>query len=188
MVTFKNDSKFFSRDSRGKHQLDVSELRSAFLLSETAAERIRNFRDERLAKIIAGEMPAKLDERAPKIVLHVIPFGAFDPTISFNVDSLMHADIRPLSLHPLPPGYTKLKYNVDGLLHDSLRDVDYTPSTSYTQVFRNGTIESVDTSILGAWGDDRITKGDIYEPGLMERPTTRAHRYCTWQLKNLRML
>jgi Putative DNA-binding domain len=167
MVTFKNDSKFFSRDSRGKHQLDASELRSAFLLSETAAERIRNFRDERLAKIIAGEMPAKLDEKAPKIVLHVIPFGAFDPTISFNVDSLMLADnihlTRPLSLHPLPPGYTKLKYNVDGLL-----SVDYTSSASYTQVFSNGTIESVDTSILGAWGDDRITKGDIYEPRLLE--------------------
>src|SRR5439155_8476554 len=42
MVTFKNDAKFFSRNSRGKYQLDVSELRSAFLLSETVAERIRN--------------------------------------------------------------------------------------------------------------------------------------------------
>jgi predicted HTH transcriptional regulator len=33
MVIFKNDSKFFSRNSRGKYQLDVGELRSAFLLS-----------------------------------------------------------------------------------------------------------------------------------------------------------
>ncbi len=149
-------------------------------LGETSGKAMKlhkDFRDERLAKIIAGEMPAKLDEKAPKIVLHVIPFGAFDPTMKFNMDSLMLADnihlTRPLSLHPIPPGYTKLKYNVDGLLHDnllhdSLRGVVYTPSTSYTQVFRNGTIESVDTSILGAWGDDRITRGDIYEPRLLE--------------------
>jgi hypothetical protein len=61
MVTFKNDSKFFSRDSRGKHQLDVSELRSAFLLSETAAERIRNFRAEHISNVIAGETPVLLD-------------------------------------------------------------------------------------------------------------------------------
>src|SRR5438270_6119671 len=60
MVTFKNDSKFFSRDSRGKHQLDVSELRSAFLLPETAAERIRNFRAERISNVIAGETPVLL--------------------------------------------------------------------------------------------------------------------------------
>ncbi len=41
MVTFKGSSKFYSRNSAGKYQLDVSEIRSAFLLSETIAERIR---------------------------------------------------------------------------------------------------------------------------------------------------
>lgn len=71
MVTFKNDSKFYSRNSAGKYQLDVSELRAAFVLSETTTERIRDFRIERLSKIIAGETPVLLNETA-KIILHII--------------------------------------------------------------------------------------------------------------------
>jgi predicted HTH transcriptional regulator len=59
MVTFRNDSKFYTRNSRGKYQLDVSELRTAFLLSETTAERIRNFRAERLSMIVAGVMSTR---------------------------------------------------------------------------------------------------------------------------------
>lgn len=87
MVTFKNLSRFFSRNSAGKYQLDVSELRAAFALSETSAERIRNFRLERLGKIVAGETPIALEEN-PKIVLHIIPFSAFDPVAQFDVSSL----------------------------------------------------------------------------------------------------
>ena len=37
MVTFKGTSRFYSRTSNGKYQLDVSEIRAAFLLSESAA-------------------------------------------------------------------------------------------------------------------------------------------------------
>ena len=43
MVTFKGLSRFYSRTSAGKYPLDVHELRAAFALSETTAERIRNF-------------------------------------------------------------------------------------------------------------------------------------------------
>jgi hypothetical protein len=62
MVTFKGSSRFFSRGSAGKHQLDVQEIRSAFLLSENVAERIRNFRLERVGKILAGETPLRMDD------------------------------------------------------------------------------------------------------------------------------
>src|SRR5260370_6883015 len=103
MVTFKNDSKFFTRDSRGKHQLNVSELRSAFLLSETAAERIRNFRTERLGKIVAGEGAIPLNEHAPKLVLHIVPFEDFDPAARFNLfllnDLTQPNFFKPFLLH-----------------------------------------------------------------------------------------
>ena len=36
-------------------------------LIETAAERIRNFRTERISNVIAGETPVLLDENAPKL-------------------------------------------------------------------------------------------------------------------------
>jgi len=77
MVTFRGHSRFYSRNSAGKYPLDVSEICALFALSETTTERIRNFRLERLSKIISGETQVALDE-APKTVLHIIPFGAFD--------------------------------------------------------------------------------------------------------------
>src|SRR5216683_7360895 len=161
MVTFKNDSKFFSRDSRGKHQLDVSELRSAFLLSETATERIRNFRAERISNVIAGETPVLLNENAPKIVLHIVPFGAFEPGARFNIDPLMNADKRGL-IEPLrlaSGGFSPSQYNFDGLL---IAEQD-----TYVQVFRNGSIEAVDTSILNTAREIRFTRGFMYETNLL---------------------
>ncbi|MCH8193239.1 MAG: FAD-dependent oxidoreductase, partial [Planctomycetes bacterium] len=38
MVTYKNWSRFYTRTSAGKHQLDVGEIRAAVLLSETIAD------------------------------------------------------------------------------------------------------------------------------------------------------
>lgn len=66
MVKIGGASKFYSRNSAGKYQLDVSELRAAFLLSETIAEKISNFRTERLGKIIARELPIEMPDN-PKI-------------------------------------------------------------------------------------------------------------------------
>ena len=58
MVTFKNSSKFYSRNSSGKFQLDVHEIRNAFLATDSQADRIRSFLQDRLAKIIADETSA----------------------------------------------------------------------------------------------------------------------------------
>jgi predicted HTH transcriptional regulator len=57
MVVYKNWSRFFSRGSRGKVQLDVHEIRAAFVAAETAYERIRRFRAERVSRILARETP-----------------------------------------------------------------------------------------------------------------------------------
>src|SRR6266571_7938464 len=156
MMTFKNDAKFFSRNSRGKYQLDISELRSAFLLSETVAEHIRTFRTERLSNIIVGEAPEALDESAPKIVLHIVPFGAFELSTRPDLGLLTQVEnvrlMEPLRLYS--GGFSAPHYNFDGLLV-SVQD-------SYTQIFRNGSIESVDTSILSASREHRFTTGSIY--------------------------
>jgi predicted HTH transcriptional regulator len=72
MVTFQEHSRFYSRNSKGKYPLDVGEIRVAFALSESLPERIRSFRTERLARIIADETPMPL-RRVPILVLHIIP-------------------------------------------------------------------------------------------------------------------
>lgn len=138
MVTYKGSSRFYSRTSAGKYQLDVTELRTAFLLSETFTERAKNFRTDRLASIVAGETPVKLKER-PYAVLHLIPASAFDPSFKPDIsDIAVKADL----LRPVmgSGGYHRPRYNFDGLLtHDASQGV----ANSYAQLFRDGIIEAV---------------------------------------------
>ena len=94
MITFQDWSRFYSRNSAGKYPLDVMELRSAFLLSETAAERIRRFRAERIGRIIAGDTPIPMGEGA-KIILHLIPLIAFRAAVQFDLNPLRHNPPAP---------------------------------------------------------------------------------------------
>ncbi len=136
MVIFKNASKFYSRNSAGKYQLDVDEIRAAFLLSETTRERIRNSRLDRLGKIIAEETPIKL-RRTPKAVLHIVPLQAFSSSVRFDVVELHQAvgSTPRMSLPDYP------RFNFDGLF-------TYSSDIAYKQVFRDGCIEIVDADVL----------------------------------------
>jgi hypothetical protein len=145
VVKFQKHWRFYSRNSRGKYPLDVQELRIAFAFSDTIAERLKNFRSERLAKIVAGETPIPLNDN-PKIVLHIIPFGSFDPSSRFDISSLGKAQTFVLPICVNVPGLD-IRYNFDGFL-------TYIPiskngtSPAYLQLFHNGIIESVEASII----------------------------------------
>ena len=138
MVTFKGSSRFFSRTNAGKFQMDVAEIRSAFLLSAELAERIKRFRDDRLAKIISDETPVPLEPKG-KIILHMLPINAFtQPSV---------IDVRPFAtggrcLDPIVDGPFSGRLNVDGFV--SCWPLKTTKYACYTQLFRSGIIEAVD--------------------------------------------
>jgi hypothetical protein len=139
MVIFKNSSKFYSRNSAGKYQLDVGELRSAFALSESITDRIRDFRRERLSAIISDETPTPIYPGA-KLALHIIPLGAFDLN-SNNVSLLSQVSPRPRLLGKQHgDGDPDERLNLDGRLICQRTEVG---AFAYIQVFRNGIIESV---------------------------------------------
>jgi len=50
-VVFRGHDKFYARNSAGKYPMDVSELRSAFTLTSSVPERVRQFREDRIAKL-----------------------------------------------------------------------------------------------------------------------------------------
>lgn len=135
--------KFYSRNSAGKYQLDVAELRALFALSETTAEHIRNFRLARLGRIVASESPVLLNNN-PKIVLHIVPARAFDPAVRFDVSQVAY-DISLTK--PIGAGGWNNRYNFDGFLTYAQYQggVD-----SYTQVFHHGSIEAVQASYIEA--------------------------------------
>jgi hypothetical protein len=160
MVT-KGSSRFYSRNSAGKYPLDVFEIRTAFSLTGTAAESMRNFRAETLAKIVAKETPAPLND-GPKMVFQVVPFGAFEPSSRFDVSSLVQSYKSGKGTLPLPLTglFSGFRYNFDGLL-------TYDDRGSYTQTFVSGIIEAVDSVILGDQSiDESGTDGEKVLPSL----------------------
>jgi Putative DNA-binding domain len=161
IVTFKSSQRFYSRNSAGKYQLDVSELRSAFLVSATFAERARQFRIDRLARLVAGETPVKL-HRPPTAILHLIPATAFDAASSLDISYLLGQGDR------LPPmmaagSYNRPRYNFDGLLAS---DLSQGAAYSYAQLFRNGIIEATLSDLND---DDELEKKILATNWLEER-------------------
>lgn len=144
-VTVQGHDKFYGRHSSGKYALDVPELRSLFLLSESTADRIRNFRAERVSLILSGQTPVPLGA-GPKMVLHVVPFNAFSGGPTFSVSKIYDQNFTPLR----PPGdyggWNK-RHNFDGIVTYGYMG-HAIPAPSYLQLFRTGSAESVDTKLI----------------------------------------
>jgi hypothetical protein len=159
MVTFQGHSRFYSRTSRGKYALDVGEIRAAFALSESLPEKVRRFRDERLARIVADETPVA-QRPGPKVVLHLLPITALSVSVHYDLTSFEH---RQYALPPLAGGGPSFRYNLDGV-------VTYIPalggpgSDGYVQLFRNGTLESVESYMLPASANEMMIPHAWFEP------------------------
>lgn len=160
-VTFKGHDKFYSRGSNGKYQLDVGELRIAFNLSETITERIRNFRLDRISKIIANETPVPLHDN-PKIVLHLIPIISFSPAQSYDINKIASQSEK---LNPIACRGGNDRYNLDGFLTYSRGEEG--KSNSYVQLFRNGIIEAVEGLLLEPYEGNLKIPSISYEQELI---------------------
>ena len=136
-------NKFYSRNANGKYEMDVAELRVAFTLTETAAERIRRFREDRVSRAFADETPVPLREPA-KTVLHLVSISSFQPGRAYDIDRIASHAQR---MTPINAAAGYARYNFDGLLTSSDRS-EQRPY-SYVQLFRNGIIEAVDISLVG---------------------------------------
>jgi hypothetical protein len=142
MVTYQQHSRFYARAGSSKYALDVFQLRQAFLNSGSLSERAREFRAERLGRLLAGEMPVTLSSTS-LVCVHVIPHAAFAGVI--EVDFALAASQGEL----LQPFYSQGRgstYNLDGFLTFSPKS-DGTNS-AYLQVHRNGVLETVNSTIM----------------------------------------
>jgi len=162
-VSFKGYDKFYSRSTNGKYPLDVGELRVAFNLSEMITERIRGFREDRISKIIANETPVQLSNNA-KIVLHILPVISFYPGQNYDIRLIAH---DPSKLSPIySPGIDGYGHNLDGFLTYSNNIKG--KLCSYVQLFRNGIIEAVETSLLEPKGEKLEIPSFRYEHTIIQ--------------------
>ncbi len=138
------DTRFYSRNNAGKYALDVAQIRSAFAFSEALPERVRRFREERIARIVAEETPIPLPSGHAKIVLHLLPIAALDPMTRIDTAPLRYQTEK---LPPINPNGWDNRHNLDGFLVHSGHGNPQTPTT-YLQIFRSGAIEAVESLLL----------------------------------------
>jgi hypothetical protein len=143
MVCLDDRQLFYSRHGSGNFRLDVKQIREAFLASEGVETRMRRFRDERLAKIVAHETPVPLMPGV-RFVMHLLPIAAFSGTTQLDPRAIVK------QMHSFAPNSSYVRYNIDGTVHYPGTHGD--SNRSYVQVFRNGAVESV----LGDVGREEV--------------------------------
>lgn len=127
---------FFIREGPRKRQLDVPEVRGLFLRSEAQGQRVRDFRTERLGRLLSGEAPVRLVPGALQ-VLHLIPTQAALGLMAIDPAPYMNGNFLPV----LGGSGANPRLNIDGAL--SVRNVGEHGSHGYSQFYRNGFFESV---------------------------------------------
>lgn len=138
---------FYGRHSNGVFSMDIDEIRTAIALSESIEDRIKNFRIDRLLKIMGDETPIPCKE-GPKLVLYLIPLSAFTTRNVYDVRHLRDPR-KGQVLQPLgTPSQRSARVNIDGVISYCSES----PKTkSYVQIYRKGIMEAV-YSIIGDSG------------------------------------
>lgn len=129
--------RFYYRDTAGTHPMDITELRHAMTFGQTLAQRMEEFRLGRLATIAANPV---LGGRA-KIVFHLQPLTSADPESPIDIGRIRF-DRRKLMLVPNTRTEPETRLNFEGLFAYA-----HNANAGYLQIFRNGSIEAVDTTI-----------------------------------------
>ncbi len=148
-VTTGGHTQFYGRNSAGSYPLDVSELRAAFTMPDRISGEIASFRNTRVAHIRAYETPVPI-LTVGALVLHLMPFSAFSPLTRtrLSLDAVERHNFSPFNSRS-----TCVDVNLEGyVIYMDRRE----PSWAYTQVYRDGTIESVATFDL--WEGETIYK------------------------------
>jgi hypothetical protein len=143
-IIFKNSGRFWARSSAGRYEPNVEELRRIFTEAPLLAERVRAFRADRIARIAVHETPVSLLDGG-SLVLHVVPFTAFD------FGSLLSLDKVAAQPHLFVPiGSTSAQdYQItfDGLITASNAEGLSRPQRAYVQIFRSGAVEALASSL-----------------------------------------
>lgn len=161
----RNWHQFWSRNSHGKYSLDTPEIRSSFLIGQSARQQVRNLRTERISRILSGDTPAPILDR-PTMVFHIIPLALEE---SFDLNPLTAARWETNLMRPpgsgsylgtprgnLSEGRLTQAFNFDGLYaywkgdywdekQNELRDL---LDRKYLLILRSGALEYVDGVLL----------------------------------------
>lgn len=149
-----NSNRFWARSTAGKYEPNVDQLRDLFTLAPRIADRTRDFRAARLVRLASADAPVTLMYQ-DILVLHVVPFAAFDRQTPLPMAEL---ERNYFSFHPIGSSQSQgLKINFDGLLTMSNGNRSANVERAYVQLFRGGIVEAVDGLYARASGQPLIS-------------------------------
>ena len=157
-VIFKGDSRFYGRTTNGQYELDVTDLRNAFLFANTVTEKISAFRSERIIALENGQALSPLAE-GPKLVIHCMALESFGAKPQYDVLAL--DGIQPMYASRL--GGWGARINFEGRIFVASGE----PSSAYTKIFRNGVIEAVRAGVLNSSQNPGVIPSLAYEEAVV---------------------
>jgi len=148
-VVFSGHDKFYRRNSNGKYPMDINELKTTFLQTSSLSEKIKNFRKLRILDIKSGETPFPVSDNSSFMAIHILPLSAFNTSFVLNSTTLLALKEGRYSklFSPFYSGSWSHRINLDGVVAYSLIRESKEVGT-YTQFFRSGKIEAVESGIL----------------------------------------
>lgn len=136
-IAFGNFHRFFVRDTNGKHEATMTEMREMFTFGQVVRSRFRDFCRERLDIITDPDRDTTgIDTASGMLVVHIGPLALLTSYEEIDIRSLH--DSHQKDLQAIGTMGINRRFNFDGLIVYSGGD----PLTAYTQVFRNGVIEA----------------------------------------------
>src|SRR5262249_13519334 len=104
----------------------------------TAQDRVRRFRLERVARVVAGDTPIQMGE-GTKLIFHALPLTSLDVWPAFLKIAENPSQIANL-LVPMVGRPDNWRYNLDGFVALTMRSNQ--SNQMYIQLFRDGGIEA----------------------------------------------
>jgi hypothetical protein len=149
VVRHRNHWRFYARNSAGVYAMNVTDLRTAFLLSDSLGQRLEAFREERLNEILNNNLDVGVNKdwadnkpstatskRQSLLTVHLQPFDSVRPGFVVDVVRERLGEAGVLQLCGDPYGNPQIRLNFDGLYASHNR--------SYIQVYRSSATEEVD--------------------------------------------
>ena len=138
-VEYKGYNKFFTRNNKGKYQMDVNELRLSFNSGIDLEKRIEDFKMSRYYEILSNKYN-KLIADSPIFVIHYIPLSSLNDTTRLSINDIRQAMNKANSM-ALGYGYSK-RITLDGIAMDYKEN----ERSSFALYKNNGIIEKATTN------------------------------------------
>lgn len=132
----KSSDQYYYRSDAGKRRMDHFQLKNAFLQSNSLKEEIENFCNRKVSEILLKQTPVQLSDEAV-VAMFLIPINSWNDEII----------VEPAKLKDSSSGFQIMDFGVGHVERNFDGFMIGNHNKGYLQLFRNGTILSVSSSI-----------------------------------------